>query len=272
MTHTQPDIPIQMAFSPCPNDTFIFHAMLHNKIKTTPFQFTYVTQDIEQLNQNAFLNTYPVTKLSFFAYLKLKNQYEILDSGAALGFGCGPLLICRNPDLDLRTARIAIPGELTTAHLLLKLWQPDLTNCIITRFDQIIPGIESNQFDAGLIIHESRFVYQTSGLTKIVDLGEWWEEKTGLPIPLGCIAIRKDPDVSPYKQAIESMIHDSIAYAFSNRDDSRSFIKAHAQEMDDDVTASHINLYVNDFSLSLGKDGLKAVTVLEEMAACRNLM
>lgn len=272
MKPTAENIPVQMAFSPCPNDTFIFHAMLHDKIKTDPFHFTYVTHDIEQLNQDAFLTTYPVTKLSFFAYLKLKKQYEIMDSGAALGFGCGPLLICRQPDLDLSRARIAIPGELTTAHLLLKLWQPDLTNCILTRFDHIIPGIETGQFDAGLIIHESRFVYESSGLTKIVDLGEWWEEKTGLPIPLGCIAIQKNPDIYPHKQAVESMIHDSIAHAFNNPDDSRSFIKAHAQELDEEVTASHIELYVNDFSLSLGKEGLKAVTVLEEMAACRNLI
>jgi 1,4-dihydroxy-6-naphthoate synthase len=263
---------IEIAFSPCPNDTFIFHAMLHGLIHTKGLNFKHVMDDIEALNKKAFLKTHHITKLSFFAYLKLKKYYQILDSGAALGFGCGPLLICKDPDLELPRAKIAIPGELTTANLLLKLWNPELKNTIITRFDNILPGVKKGEFDAGLIIHESRFVYKNFGLKKIIDLGHWWEQETGHPIPLGCIVLRKEPFLMDKKQDIESIIQSSIQFAFNNKDVSTGFIKKYAQELDDKVIEDHINLYVNDFTLSLGEKGQKAIQTLEEMAIWKKIL
>ncbi len=263
---------INMAFSPCPNDTFIFHAMLHLLVDTGDLDFRPLLDDIEALNKKALLRTFHITKLSFFAYLKLKKHYEILDSGAALGFGCGPMLICKNRDIDLKKAKIAIPGKLTTANLLLTLWKPEIKNKIVTRFDNILSSVQSGQFDAGLIIHESRFVYKDFGLKKIIDLGSWWEKETGSPIPLGCIAIRKDKSLIDRKKDIESIIQNSIKFAFKNPEAATNFIKTHAQELDDQVIKEHINLYVNDFSLSLGEEGKKAVKTLEEMAIWKKIL
>ncbi|MBT3362069.1 MAG: 1,4-dihydroxy-6-naphthoate synthase [Chloroflexi bacterium] len=263
---------IDLAFSPCPNDTFVFHAMLNNCIDTGPFKFTPHVHDVEVLNLVAAQGKYQITKLSFYAYMLLKDKYLMLNAGAALGYGCGPLLVAKNKDISVETARIAVPGEHTTANLLLKLWRPDLKNIEVTGFDQILPGIESGRFDAGVIIHESRFTYQDYGCVKIVDFGEWWEFETGLPIPLGCIAVRKDPEMLEIKDEIERIIRDSIRYAFDNRDASRQFIKQHSQELDDDVIDSHIALYVNDFSLELGDTGSKAIERLEEMARCQKIL
>ncbi len=267
------DSTIDIAFSPCPNDTFIFHAMLHGLVSKDDLKFKHHMDDIEALNKKAVLKTFHVTKLSFFAYLKLKQYYEILDAGSALGFGCGPLLICNNKsDIDLETAKIAIPGDLTTANLLLKLWNPKIKNTVVTRFDNILKGVESGKFDAGLIIHESRFVYKELGLKKIVDLGFWWEQETGLPIPLGCIAIRKDKFLINRKKEIESLIQNSIKFAYNHKDASTEFIKTHSQELDDKVINNHINLYVNDFTLSLGEKGNKAIQTLEEMTKWKKIL
>ena len=260
------------AFSPCPNDTFIFHAMIHGLVDTGNLNFQPLMDDIEALNKKALLKNFHMTKLSFFAYLKLKKYYEILDAGAALGFGCGPLLISKDPDLSLETAKIAIPGELTTANLLLSLWNPKIKNRVITRFDNILAGVESGEFDAGLIIHESRFVYKDFGLKKIIDLGLWWEQETGHPIPLGCIALRKDRFLMEKKHMIESIIKNSIQFAFDNKRASAEFIKNHAQELDDKVIQDHINLYVNSFSLSLGEEGNQAVKTLEQMAKWKKIL
>ncbi len=262
---------IKIAFSPCPNDTFIFHAMLHGHIDTGAFRFSAYIADVEDLNQKAFARTFPVTKLSFYAYLLLKDHYTLLDAGSALGYKCGPLLVAKSAPKDFAQARIAIPGTYTTAHLLLKLWRPEIQNVIPTRFDLILPGVQSGEFDAGLIIHEGRFIYPEYNCIKIIDLGEWWESETHLPIPLGCIAIRNDI-AGDHKEKIESILRHSVAYAFENKDASRAFIKSHAQEMDDTVIDSHINLYVNDFSMSLGETGRKAVETLEEMLRCRKIM
>ncbi|MCP4673292.1 MAG: 1,4-dihydroxy-6-naphthoate synthase [Desulfobacula sp.] len=266
------DTHIDIAFSPCPNDTFIFHAMLHGLVNNNGLNFKHHMDDIEALNKKAVLKTFHVTKLSFFAYLKLKQYYEILDAGSALGFGCGPLLICKDPGINLETAKIAIPGELTTANLLLKLWNPKIKRTIVTRFDNILPGVKSGEFDAGLIIHESRFVYREFALKKIIDLGFWWEQETGQPIPLGCIAIRKDNFLINRKKDIESTIKNSITFALNNRDASTQFIKTHAQELDDTVIKEHINLYVNDFTLCLGEKGRKAIKILEEMAKWKKIV
>jgi len=258
---------IDIAFSPCPNDTFIFHAMINNLINTH-LTFVPFINEVETLNKKAFNNTYSISKLSFHAYLLLKKQYELLDSGAALGYGCGPLLVAGPAFKSLKNAKIAVPGIYTTAHLLLKLWNPEIRHIETTRFDNILPGVSSGKYDAGVIIHEGRFIYPEHNCTKIVDLGEWWQEKTGLPIPLGCIAVRRDEATISYKKDIESDIRDSVKYALKNRNASNEFVRYHAQEMDKQVIDKHINLYVNDFTISLGELGMTAVRTLEEMALC----
>ena len=261
-----------MGFSSCPNDTFMFHAMLHGLVDTGAYTFVPHIDDVEALNVKAFDRALEVTKLSFFAYLELGEQYALLDAGAALGYGCGPLLVAKTADLSLPEARIAVPGAYTTAHLLLKLWAPTLKNVEITRFDNILPGISNGMYDAGVIIHEGRFVFHEYNCEKVVDLGEWWEAETGLPVPLGCIAIRTDARTFAHKEAIEGMLRKSIQYAFDHREASREFVREHAQELDDAVIDEHVALYVNEFSLSLGKAGRRAVETLEEMARCRMIV
>jgi 1,4-dihydroxy-6-naphthoate synthase len=263
---------ISLGFSPCPNDTFMFHAMLHSLTDTGEFKFIPYIDDVEALNKLAFDEKLQITKLSFYAWLLLKDKYSLLDSGAALGFGCGPLLVAKTPPHDLTRAKIANPGIYTTAYMLLKLWNPNIGNAIPTRFDKILPGVASGKFDAGLIIHEGRFVYADYDLVKMVDLGEWWESQTRLPIPLGCIAIRNDPDTICHKEKIETILKDSVSYAFENRRASREFIKSYAQEIEDSVIDRHIHLYVNEFSLSLGGVGRQAVQMLEDMAQCRKIL
>ena len=259
---------ISVAFSSCPNDTFVFHAMLNNLVDTKGLIFTSVIDDVESLNQQAKNGVFQVSKLSFAAWLKLKDKYELLDSGAALGFGCGPLLVARSKGITVEDALIAVPGVDTTANMLFKLRYPEAKNTVVKRFDEILSGIKECKFDAGVIIHEGRFVFQEYGCEQIIDLGEWWEEETSSPIPLGCIAIRKDADTIKYKDDIETIIRDSVRFAFDNPEESQSYIKSLAQEMDDDVIKQHINLYVNKFTLSLGEKGKKAVQKLEEMTGC----
>lgn len=263
---------IDLAFSSCPNDTFMFHAMLHGCIDTDPFQFNTYVDDVETLNLKAARGAFQVTKLSFFAYMQMKDKYMLLDTGAALGYGCGPLLVAKTPDIPLTNARVAVPGKYTTAHLLLKLWNREIGDVEVTRFERILPGIESGEYDAGVIIHEGRFVYPNYNCRKIIDLGEWWEAETSLPIPLGCIAIRTDVPTLGYKEDMERILRDSIEYAFDNRLASREYIKKHSQELDDAVIDEHINLYVNEFSLSLGTTGKQAIDELEDMARCRQLL
>jgi len=263
---------ISIAFSPCPNDTFIFHAMLHRAIDTGSYAFSPHIDDVEALNSAAFKKTFQITKLSFYAYLLLKDDYELLDSGSALGFGCGPLLVTRKESTFSPDFRVAIPGSHTTACLLLKLWNPEIRNIVVTRFDRILPGVQSGEYDAGLIIHEGRFSYPEYGCIKVIDLGVWWEKETKLPIPLGCIAIRKDPQTIIHKKEVELIIRNSSLYAKNNRDASRLFVKKHAQELDYGVIDGHIDLYVNDFTVSLGITGQRAVQTLEEMARCKKIL
>jgi 1,4-dihydroxy-6-naphthoate synthase len=257
---------IDIAFSSCPNDTFVFHAMLNGLVDTREFSFNAHIDDVESLNRQAKSGVYQVTKLSFAAWLKLKDKYDLLDSGAALGFGCGPLLVARSKNISVEDALFAVPGIDTTANMLFTLRYPQAKNIAITRFDKILPGVASGEFDAGVIIHEGRFVFKDYGCVQIIDLGEWWEEKTSSPIPLGCIAIRKDAETMVYKETIESIIRDSVKYAFENPFASRKYVKSLAQEMDDQVIDQHIKLYVNEFTLSLGEKGRQAVKKLEEMA------
>ncbi|MCX5814731.1 MAG: 1,4-dihydroxy-6-naphthoate synthase [Proteobacteria bacterium] len=263
-------VDLDLAFSPCPNDTFVFHALVSRCVDTTPFCFNPCIEDVEELNRRAFACAHPLTKLSFYAYLLLKDSYELLDAGAALGYGCGPMLVARGPMESLKDARIAVPGEYTTAYLLFQLWQGTGGNIVFTRFDDILPGIASGKYDAGLIIHEGRFVYPDYHCVKIIDLGQWWESQTGFPIPLGCIALRRD--MSKHKAAIETLIRGSIGYARKHPHDSGDFIKGHAQELDEQVIADHISLYVNEFTLSLGRTGMEAVEALEERSRDRGLL
>ena len=256
---------LSIAFSPCPNDTFVFHAMLHGLVDTRGFTFKPYIDDVETLNQKAFSEEFHVSNLSFAAYLELRDKYDLLDSGAALGYGCGPLVVTRQPNVDLGSGKIAVPGQYTTANLLFKLWHKGSSNIEYTAFDNIMSGVENGKYSAGVIIHEGRFVYRNYNLVKIVDLGEWWEKETGMPIPLGCIAVRKDNGTIKYKDDIESIIASSVRYAFGNRSASRDFVKSYSQELDDKVIDSHIDLYVNEFTLSLGENGREAVRVLRDM-------
>jgi 1,4-dihydroxy-6-naphthoate synthase len=261
---------LDIGFSPCPNDTYTFHALTQGQIDTAPYVFISHIADVEELNNRAFAMTHAVTKLSFAAYLGLKDRYTLLDAGSALGYGCGPLLVAGKPMDNFEKAHIAVPGRYTTAYLLLRLWQGKIGNIEFVRFDEILPGIASGRFDAGVIIHEGRFVYPSYGCMKIIDLGEWWESETRLPIPLGCIAVRNE--LLPHKTAVEGLIRDSLAYAREHPGASRDFIRLHAQELDDGVIREHISLYVNDFSLSLGETGMQAARTLEDMARCRDVL
>jgi 1,4-dihydroxy-6-naphthoate synthase len=261
---------LKLGFSPCPNDTFIFHAMTHSLVDTEGLSFETHITDVEELNRSALEGFADVTKLSFHAWLKLKEKYELLRSGAALGFGCGPLLVSKTGTVNHNSC-IAVPGELTTAALLLKIYIPGVSNLVYTRFDNIMPGVASGEFDAGVIIHEGRFVYSGYGLSQVVDLGEWWEKKTGMPIPLGCIAIKKSLG-EELKISVEKIIRESVQYAFLHPDDSHNFIRQHAAEMNDDVIRQHIKLYVNNYSVDLGNEGLEAVRVLETLASEKGII
>ena len=263
---------VNVGFSPCPNDTSIFHAMLYGDVDTMGLSFAAHLHDVEELNRKAFEEVFPVTKLSFFAWLVLEKNYELLDAGAALGRGCGPLLVTKGEKTLAKGARIAIPGQYTTAHLLLKLFDPSLDNVAVARFDTILAGVQDGLYDAGVIIHEGRFVYENYGLSKVVDLGEWWENESGAPIPLGCIAIRKDANSLALKPRIESILKASVLYSMNHKERSRTYVKQHAQELDDTVIDHHIDLYVNEFTLSLGEEGRRAIEQLREMAACKKIL
>lgn len=250
---------ISVAYSTCPNDTFIFNQLRQNVDIETHLH------DVETLNRFAFDERFDVTKLSFHAWLLVQDRYELLRSGAALGRGCGPLVITKGiRELDSGTV-VAVPGEYTTAHLLLRLWRPDLKNRIFMPFDDIMEAVESGQAGAGVIIHEGRFVYQERGFDCLVDLGDWWERTTGQPIPLGCIAARKSLGAEQIA-AIDLRLRESIQAAFDDPESTRAYVKSHAQELDDEVIEKHIKTYVNDFTLDLGGEGIAAVEKLQEMA------
>lgn len=254
---------IIIGLSPCPNDTFIFDALLHNKISTKGFSFSPVMEDVQQLNLRAIHNDLEVTKMSFFAYTKVSHHYKILNAGSALGKNCGPILISKKKIKlsDLNKLKVCIPGINTTANLLLSIFYPEITNKTELLFSDIENALLQDKFDAGLIIHENRFTYQAKGLQKIVDLGELWETRTGFHIPLGCIAVKRTMDVNDQKE-IDKLICESIKYAFSNTPDVMNFVRANAQEMSDEVMKQHIQLYVNEYSVNLGDDGKKAIEFL----------
>jgi 1,4-dihydroxy-6-naphthoate synthase len=253
---------LSLGFSPCPNDTFIFDALIHHKIDTEGLTFDVVFDDVETLNQKAFKGDLDITKLSYHAYAYAINNYVLLNAGSALGFGVGPLLISKEPqNLDNKDLLVGIPGKYTTANFLLSLAFPHLKNKKELVFSAIEQQLLNNQLDLGLIIHENRFTYQDKGLHKIIDLGEYWEQETQCAIPLGGIVIKRDlPQEVLHK--VDRLIRKSVEYAFENPKSALPFIKEHAQEMDEKVMYQHIDLYVNQYSVDLGVEGRKAINTL----------
>jgi 1,4-dihydroxy-6-naphthoate synthase len=263
---------LTLGFSPCPNDCFIFDAMIHHKIDTEGLTFDVVMEDVESLNQKAFKGVLDITKLSFHAFAYVTDEYQMLYSGAALGKGCGPLLVyspkskVQSPKFKVQSStRIAIPGKYTTANFLLSLAFPQATNKEEMLFSDIEEAVFSGKVDAGLIIHENRFTYEQKGLKKIVDLGEYWEQLTQAPIPLGGIVVKKEID-NRTKQTINRVLRRSVEYAFANPLSSQNFVKQHAQEMSIEVMQKHIDLYVNEYSIDMGEEGTRAVNILFEKA------
>ncbi len=254
---------ITLGFSPCPNDTFIFDALVNNKIDTKGINFKVVLDDVQTLNKWALASKLDVSKISYGVWPLLLNNYNLLNSGSALGKGVGPLLITKNElnKADVQHVTIAIPGENTTAHLLFSLAYPIAKKKQFMLFSQIEDAVLNGTVDAGVIIHENRFTYQQKGLKKIIDLGDYWEQTTGLPIPLGGIVAHKGIDVD-LKNTIDGLIKESLEFAFANYPFITDYVKQHAQEMNEAVMKQHIDLYVNDFSLQLGVHGHAAVNKL----------
>jgi 1,4-dihydroxy-6-naphthoate synthase len=251
-----------LGFSPCPNDTFIFDALVNKKIDTADLEFEAILEDVQTLNQWAIEGRLNITKLSYGVLPLVLNNYITLNSGSALGNGVGPLLISKgeNKMLNIEESVIAIPGENTTAHLLFSLAYPNVKNKIFLRYDEIENFVLENK-GLGVIIHENRFTYQAKGLHKIIDLGDFWEKKTGNPIPLGGIVINRNFDLQ-LQQKVDSLIKKSIEYAFSNYPLLNDYIRKHSQEMSEDVMRKHIDLYVNNYSIELGENGKAAVQYL----------
>jgi 1,4-dihydroxy-6-naphthoate synthase len=263
---------LRIGFSPCPNDTFIFDALIHGKIDAEGLDFDVHMADVEELNQMAFRGELDITKLSYHAFLQVLDEYIMMDSGSALGNNCGPLLIknsgAENP---IETDLIAIPGKHTTANFLLNYAFPELQNKKELLFSDIESAIKSMEVSAGLIIHENRFTYANRGFEKVKDLGEHWERNTGMPIPLGGIAIKRNLDKA-LQEKVQRLIRKSLEFAFENPAESLDFVKQHAQEMDADVMQKHINLYVNDYSLSLGDKGTTAIQYMYDFSVENGLV
>jgi len=253
---------LTFGYSPCPNDTFAFHALAHGLVEA-PFVIEPVLLDIEELNRRAHAGAFDLTKLSVGAFAGVGDRYRLLRSGAALGSGVGPLVVARaarSLDEAVR-GRLAIPGRETTAFRLLRLAAPSLGEVVELRYDRILDAVATGEVDAGLIIHESRFTYAEHGLVQIVDLGDWWERETGLPVPLAGICARADLDDATVTAA-ERAIRASVQYAFDHPAASRSYVRAHSQELSDEVCDAHIALYVNARSLDIGDDGMRAIARL----------
>ncbi len=257
---------LSLGFSPCPNDTFIFDALVNKKIDTGDFEFEVVLEDVQTLNRWAMESKLDISKVSYGVWPLLQKNYSLLDSGGALGKGVGPLLISKNNILlkDIDQLTIAIPGEQTTAHLLFSLAFPHARKKKFMVFNQIENAVLEDEVDCGVIIHENRFTYMQRGLVKQMDLGAYWEEKTKSPIPLGGIVMRQSFTDHERKE-VDRLIRDSLAYSEAYYPDLSDYVTEHSQEMQESVMRQHIDLYVNQFSLSLGEEGRKAVAVLEEV-------
>jgi 1,4-dihydroxy-6-naphthoate synthase len=270
---------LTLGFSPCPNDTFIFDALIHHKINTEDLEFEVHYDDVETLNQKAFRGELDITKLSYHAFAYMVDQYALLDAGSALGFGVGPMLICKgDPDelySDLKSnisnLRIGIPGKYTTANFLLGLAFPEATNKQEIVFSGIEDAVLDGTIDVGLIIHENRFTYQDKGLKKILDLGDYWEKETGCAIPLGGIVVNRNLPLE-VQLKVNRLIRKSVEFAFADPKSGLEFIKSHAQEMSEEVMYKHIELYVNKYSINLGEEGRKAINLLFDTAKRKEII
>ena len=251
--------PLSLGYSPCPNDTFIFCALTQGRIPDAP-PCREVLEDIESLNTLALERKLDLTKISFHALAHLRDHYVLLRSGGALGRGCGPLVVSREPlsPERLKGKKVALPGRLTTAALLMRLFDPALDRLVYLPFDEIMPACERGDVDAGVIIHESRFTFAAYGLSQVIDLGAWWEEETGHPIPLGGILARRDLGRSMHER-LDRSIRSSIEFAYAHPGEVSPYIRRYAQEMDETVMQQHIDLYVNEYSLQYGEDGEAAI-------------
>lgn len=251
---------LSLAFSPCPNDTFIFNALVNRILPDPGFSLNrLVLDDVESLNRQALKGEFDITKLSFHAYGHVQEDYALLTAGSALGRGCGPLLVAKEYSGNQRFGKIAIPGRYTTAAMLLQLYHPGVS-MVEMRFDQIMANVKNGQVDAGVIIHESRFTYRDYDLVKVIDLGSWWEQDTGCPIPLGGIAIKRSLGADLQNLA-NSAIRSSLHWAWSHKNAGLSYIRRHSQEMAEQVITDHIDLYVNNYSDNLGAEGQRAIEI-----------
>ena len=266
---------LSFSFSPCPNDCFMFDAIVNQRIDQEGLEFSIHLADVEALNKAAFAGTAAVTKLSYHAYAYCAGSYVLLDAGSALGRNCGPLLISKraisNEEVATGKLRIAIPGKYTTANLLLSLAFPATQDKTEILFSAIEQALLDDNYDAGLIIHENRFTYEAKGLKKIIDLGEFWERETRAPLPLGGIVINRSlPD--DVKHRVNRVLRRSVEYALAHRAASRDFVSANAQEMSEEVMYQHIDLYVNGYSVELGKEGKRAVELLFERGKAKGII
>ncbi len=264
---------LKLGFSTCPNDTFIFDAMVHHKIDCEGLEFDLLLTDVEELNREAQKNTLDITKISYHAFTYIADNYLILDSGSALGKNNGPILISKNKinHDKVNSLKIAIPGKMTTANLLLSIAYPEAKNKTKYLFSDIEELVLSGEVDPGLIIHENRFTYEEKGLHKIIDLGEFWQQKTSSLIPLGGIIVNRNLSKDIILK-INRVLKRSVEFAFKNPLESLSFIKKHAQEMDEKIMYKHIELYVNNFTLDLGIEGKNAINLLYQYADNLNLI
>ena len=258
---------IRLGFSPCPNDTFMFFAIASGELKLPGFDIVTELHDVETLNCKAMTAELDISKLSFHAWLKVRPKYRLLSSGAALGYGCGPLVVSKRPltRADMTEARVVLPGQWTTAHLLFRLWAPGAKYRTFTTYENILSAIEADKADCGVIIHENRFTYSRAGFLSVIDLGAWWEQETSLPIPLGCIAAKKELGDDLIKKA-EDLIRSSIRRSQNDPSAALPFIRQHAQELSEEVTRQHIHTFVNPFSVELGETGSAAVDMLAQRA------
>lgn len=258
---------LTLGISPCPNDTFAFGAAIHGYIDTEGLRFNTQLSDIKELNLAARTGIFDVCKVSFFAYQFIRNHYTLLEAGAALGRGVGPLIVAKTPmtAADLGAAKIALPGRDTTAHLLLNFFAPHAMQRQEMLFHQIMPAVAQGRVDAGVVIHESRFTYQEHDLHLVQDLGEYWESETGLPIPLGGIVAQKRLGEAVIAK-LNRVLRKSVEFAFAHPTQLMPYVAEHAQELSEDVMRKHIALYVNDFSVDLGPEGHAAVDRLLQEA------
>ena len=268
---------LTLGFSPCPNDTFIFDALIHHKIDTEGLEFEVFYDDVETLNQKAFRGELDVTKLSYHAFAYVADKYVLLDSGSALGYGVGPMLICKDDPEQLHSQltthhspiTIGITGKYTTANFLLGYAFPNATNKVELVFSDIENAVLEGRVDVGLIIHENRFTYQERGLKKILDLGDYWEKQTGCAIPLGGIVANRNLPAD-VQHKLNRVLRKSVEFAFANPKSGLEYIRSHAQEMSEEVMYKHIELYVNKYSVDLGEEGRKAINLLFDTALKNN--